>query len=141
MILRYHLGIKDQSLKLLCQNIHMKYECFDDEKRIFGQTIWLLHSFLRNLNTKRLISPERNGFRGSNFVRFILGIYIYIGMLIQPINSHFRKGKVQKHRDQLQQRRLVGIRVFCIDFINNGRVKFPPAGKSQIRDYHLTQYA
>ena len=49
---------------------------FDDEKRIFGQTIWLLHSFLRNLNTKRLISPEREGFRDSNFVRFILGIYI-----------------------------------------------------------------
>ena len=30
-------------------------------------------------NSKRLISPEREGFRGSHFVRFILGIYIFTG--------------------------------------------------------------
>ena len=29
-------------------------------------------TFLQNKNTKRLISPEREGFRGSNFVTFIL---------------------------------------------------------------------
>ena len=56
----------------------MKYEYFKDENHIFGQTIWLLHGFLQNYNTKRLISPEREGFRDSNFVRFILGIYIYV---------------------------------------------------------------
>ena len=55
------------------------YEYFEDEKRIFGQTIWLLHSFLRNLNTKRLISSEREDLRGSNFVRFILDIYMFYG--------------------------------------------------------------
>ena len=46
------------------------------ENPFFGQT-WLLHSLLRNLNIKSLISPEREGFRSSNFVRFILGIYIF----------------------------------------------------------------
>ena len=57
-----------------------------------------------------------------------------LGMLIQPINPRFR-------RDQLQQRTLVGIIIFCIDFINIGRVKsintgelFPPACKVQIRE-------
>ena len=29
------------------------------------------------LNTKRLISPEREGFRGSNFVSFILRVYMF----------------------------------------------------------------
>ena len=29
------------------------------------------------LNIKRLISPEREGFRGSNFDRFILGLYMF----------------------------------------------------------------
>ena len=28
------------------------------------------------LNTKWLISPEREGFRGSNFDKFILGLYM-----------------------------------------------------------------
>ena len=38
------------------------------------------------------------------------------GILLPPINSRFRK-------DQLQQNRtLLGIRVFCIDFISIGRV-------------------
>ena len=34
---------------------------FEDENRIFGQTIWLLNSFLENYNTISLISPEREG--------------------------------------------------------------------------------
>ena len=29
------------------------------------------------LNTKRLISPEREDFRGSNFDRFTLGLYMF----------------------------------------------------------------
>ena len=29
------------------------------------------------LNNKRLISPEREGFRGSNFVRFTLGVFMF----------------------------------------------------------------
>ena len=33
------------------------------------------------------------------------------GMLIQPINSRFRKDQLQQNRDQLQQRTIVGIRV------------------------------
>ena len=28
-------------------------------------------------NTKWLLSPEREGFRGSNFDRFILGLYMF----------------------------------------------------------------
>ena len=34
-------------------------------------------AYLDILNTKRLISPEREGFRGSNFGRFILGLYMF----------------------------------------------------------------
>ena len=44
-----------------------KYEYFEDENRIFGQTIC----------PKRLISPELEGFRGLNFDRFILGSYMF----------------------------------------------------------------
>ena len=51
----------------------------------FDQT-WLYHSFLRYSNTERPISPEREGFRGSNFVRFILGIYICF--IIGNVNYH-----------------------------------------------------
>ena len=40
---------------------------------------------------------------------------------IQPINSRFIKDQLQQNRDQLQQRTLPGIRVFCIDFISIGR--------------------
>ena len=61
------------------QNINKKHKYFENEKRIFGQTIWLLHRFLRNQNTKRLISPEREGLRDSNFHRFIFGMYMFIG--------------------------------------------------------------
>ena len=32
------------------------------------------------LNTKWLISPEREGFRGSNFDKFILGLYVILVM-------------------------------------------------------------
>ena len=42
---------------------------------------WSKHGFFTAsfdiLNTKRLISPEREGFRGSKFYRFILRLYIY----------------------------------------------------------------
>ena len=62
-------------------------------------------------------------------------------MLIQPLNSRFRKDNLQQNRDQLQQRTVIGIRVHCIDFISIGRVLsinteklFPPAGKAQIRE-------
>ena len=34
-------------------------------------------SQLPSMNTKRLISPEREDFRGSNFDRFILGLYMF----------------------------------------------------------------
>ena len=58
----------------VCQIIYRECEYFENKNCIFGQTIWLLHSFLSYLNTKRLISPERESFRCSYFVRFILGI-------------------------------------------------------------------
>ena len=48
---------------ILCPNIAMKY--FKDKNLIFGHTIWLLHSLLRNYNTKR------EDFTCSSFVRFI----------------------------------------------------------------------
>ena len=62
------------------ENFMSKYtqEVFDDEKLIFGQTIWLLHSFLRNLNTKRLISPEWEGFREAQILSGLYWGYIYI---------------------------------------------------------------
>ena len=59
------------------QNVHSKYEYIEDENNIFGQTIWLLHSFFQNKSTKRLVSPEREGFRGSNFDRCIKGLYMF----------------------------------------------------------------
>ena len=62
-------------------------------------------------------------------------------MLIQPNNSRFRKDQLQQNREQLQQRTLLGIRIFCIDFISIGHVLsiktgelFPPAGKAQIKE-------
>ena len=63
------------------------YEYFGDENHTFGQTICLLHSFLQNKNTKRLISPEREFFGGSNFARFILEIYI---CFIGNVNWHLK---------------------------------------------------
>ena len=36
--------------------------------------LYNIASFKIRIATKRLISSEREGFRGSNFVRFILGI-------------------------------------------------------------------
>ena len=60
-------------------------------------------------------------------------------MLIQPINSRFRKDQLQQNREQLQQRTLLGIAVFCIDFINIGRrlsintgELFPPAEQGRL---------
>ena len=62
-------------MKILFQNIYRKYEYFQNKHCI----VWSKHGCftpsLDILNTKRLISPEREGFRGSNFVRFILGVY------------------------------------------------------------------
>ena len=62
-------------------------------------------------------------------------------MLIQPINSRFREDQLQQNRDQLQQRTLLGTRVFCIDFISIGRLLsinmgelFSPAGKAKSRE-------
>ena len=64
-------------MKILRQNIHRKYEYFENKHCIF----WSKHGFFTAsfdiLNTKRLISPEREGFRGSNFDRFILGLYMF----------------------------------------------------------------
>ena len=42
----------------------------------FGPNMAASQPSLVILNTIRLISPER-GFRGSNFVRFILGVYMF----------------------------------------------------------------
>ena len=58
--LKVTFGCIGESPEHLWQNIHRKY----------------LESFLRYLNTKRLISPEREGFWGSNFDRFLLGLYM-----------------------------------------------------------------
>ena len=52
------------TLKCLCQNIHRKYEYFENKHCIF----WSKHGCFTSLdilNTKRLISPKRKGFRGS----------------------------------------------------------------------------
>ena len=57
--------------------MHRKYEYFDDEKRIFGQTIWQLHSFFRNLNTKRLISPEYLVYIGNIYALWVTYIDIF----------------------------------------------------------------
>ena len=57
----------------LCQNIHRKYEYFENKHCIFWSKHGCFTASLDILNTKRLISPEREGFRGSNFDRFILG--------------------------------------------------------------------
>ena len=45
--------------------------------------------------------------------------------------SRFRKDQLQLNRDQLQQRTLLGIRVFCIDFISIGHVLSINTGKSK----------
>ena len=58
-------------MKILCQNICRKYEHFDKKHCIFWSKDGCFTASLDILNTKRLISPEREGFGGSNFVRFI----------------------------------------------------------------------
>ena len=64
-------------MKILCQNIHRKYEYFENKHRIFWSKHGRFTASLDILNTKRLISPER-GFRGcSNFDRFILALYMF----------------------------------------------------------------
>ena len=49
--------------------------------RINVCNFWSKHGFFTAsfdiLNIKRLISAEREGFRGSNFDRFILGLYMF----------------------------------------------------------------
>ena len=62
---------------MLCQNIHRKNEYFENKHCIF----WSKHGFFTAsfdiLNIKRLISREQEGFRDSNFDRFILGLYMF----------------------------------------------------------------
>ena len=52
-----------------------KYVYFENKHCIFWSKHGCLTASLDILNTKRLITPEREGFRGSNFDRFILGLY------------------------------------------------------------------
>ena len=54
-----------------------KYEYFENKHCIFWSKHGLFTASLDIFNTKRLISPEREGFRGSNFDRFILGLYMF----------------------------------------------------------------
>ena len=56
----------------------MNYEYFENKHCIFWSKHGGFTASIYILNTKRLISPEREGFRDSNFVRFILGVAIYV---------------------------------------------------------------
>ena len=59
-------------MSFLCYNMHRKHEYCEDENRIFLAKHGCFTASLDISNTKRLISPEREGFRGSNFDRFTL---------------------------------------------------------------------
>ena len=63
-------------LQVLCQNIRRKYEYFDKHCIFWSKRGCFTASF-DILNTKWLISPEQEGFRGSNFDSFILGLYMF----------------------------------------------------------------
>ena len=58
----------------LCMSM---YEYFENKHCIFWSKHGCITASLDILNTKRLISPEREGFRGSNFVTFKLGVYMF----------------------------------------------------------------
>ena len=64
-------------MKILCQIIHRKYEYFKNKHCIFWFKHGCLKASLDILNTKRLISPERDSFRGSKFCQVYIGI-IYV---------------------------------------------------------------
>ena len=67
--LKVTFGYIGKALNILCQNIHRSI------LRI--NIVFSGPSFTASfdiLNTKRLISPKREGFGGSNFDRFILGL-------------------------------------------------------------------
>ena len=66
--------IQEKALNTLCQNIRRKYEYFENKHCIFWSKHGCFTASLDILNTNKLISQEREGFRGSNFFRFILGV-------------------------------------------------------------------
>ena len=55
---------------------YSKYEYFENKHCILWSKHGCFIASLDILNTKRLISAER-GFTGSNFDRFILGLYMF----------------------------------------------------------------
>ena len=56
----------------------IRYEYFENKHCIFWSNMAsVVTASFDILNTKRRISPEREGFRGSNFDRFILVLYMF----------------------------------------------------------------
>ena len=49
-------------MKILCQNVCRKYEYFENKHCIFWSKHGCFTASLHILGTKRLISPEREGF-------------------------------------------------------------------------------